>query len=225
MGTDGRKMSKNYGNYPDPKELIGKYGGDALRLYLMGSPVMHGEDILISEEQYRNQVRGLLLVFWNVYNFFINNANADGWEKEKYAESSNILDQWILSRLNGNIKNTTKAYEEYDLPEVVGQANIFIQDLSVWYLRRSRERMGPNAEAGESEKNDAYSTLWFVLKEYAKTLAPIIPFITEEIYRNLTEEESVHLSDWSQVNEGKINQNLEVEMDAARENCRRSACN
>jgi len=217
LGTDGRKMSKNYGNYPDPKGLIGKYGGDALRLYLMGSPVMHGEDILISEEQYRNQVRGLLLVFWNVYNFFINNANADGWEKEKYAESSNILDQWILSRLNGNIKNTTKAYEEYDLPEVVGQANIFIQDLSVWYLRRSRERMGPNAEAGESEKNDAYSTLWFVLKEYAKTLAPIIPFITEEIYRNLTGEESVHLSDWSQVNEGKINQNLEVEMDAARE--------
>ncbi|MBP6098753.1 MAG: isoleucine--tRNA ligase [Candidatus Levybacteria bacterium] len=217
LGTDGRKMSKNYGNYPDPKELIGKYGGDALRLYLMGSPVMHGEDILISEEQYRNQVRGLLLVFWNVYNFFINNANADGWEKEKYAESSNILDQWILSRLNGNIKNTTKAYEEYDLPEVVGQANIFIQDLSVWYLRRSRERMGPNAEAGESEKNDAYSTLWFVLKEYAKTLAPIIPFITEEIYRNLTGEESVHLSDWSQVDEGKINQNLEVEMDVARE--------
>lgn len=152
LGTDGRKMSKNYGNYPDPKELIGKYGGDALRLYLMGSPVMHGEDILISEEQYRNQVRGLLLVFWNVYNFFINNANADGWEKEKYAESSNILDQWILSRLNGNIKNTTKAYEEYDLPEVVGQANIFIQDLSVWYLRRSRERMGPNAEAGKAKK-------------------------------------------------------------------------
>lgn len=77
--------------------------------------------------------------------------------------------------------------------------------------------MGPNAEAGESEKNDAYSTLWFVLKEYAKTLAPIIPFITEEIYRNLTGEESVHLSDWSQVDEGKINQNLEVEMDVARE--------
>ena len=216
LGTDGRKMSKNYGNYPDPKELIGKYGGDALRLYLMGSPVMHGEDILISEEQYRNQVRGLLLVFWNVYKFFINNANADGWEKEKYAESSNILDQWIVSRLNGNIRNTTKAYEEYDLPEVVGQANIFIQDLSVWYLRRSRERMGPNAEAGESEKNDAYSTLWFVLKEYSKTLAPIVPFITEEIYRNLTGEESVHMSDWSQVDEGKINQNLEVEMNAAR---------
>jgi len=157
-----------------------------------------------------------LLVFWNVYNFFINNANADGWEKEKYAESSNILDQWIVSRLNGNIRNTTKAYEEYDLPEVVGQANIFIQDLSVWYLRRSRERMGPNAEAGESEKNDAYSTLWFVLKEYSKTLAPIVPFITEEIYRNLTGEESVHMSDWSQVDEGKINQNLEVEMNAAR---------
>jgi isoleucyl-tRNA synthetase len=80
LGTDGRKMSKNYGNYPDPKELLQKYGGDALRLYLMGSPVMRGEDIIISEENYRNQVRGLMLILWNTYNFFVTYANADGWQ-------------------------------------------------------------------------------------------------------------------------------------------------
>ncbi len=217
LGTDGRKMSKNYGNYPDPKEMLQKYGGDALRLYLMGSPVMHGEDIVISEEQYRNQVRGLLLVLWNVYNFFISNAIADGWKASECKASENVLDRWIISRLNGNLKNTTKAYEAYDLPEVVGQANIFIQDLSLWYLRRSRERMGPNVTASESEKNDAYSTLWHVLTTYTKVLAPIIPFITEEIYRNLTGEESVHLTDWPEVESELVNRELEKEMDAARQ--------
>src|SRR3989344_4053555 len=79
LGTDGRKMSKNYGNYPDPKEMLEKYGGDALRLYLLGAPVMHGEDVRISELEYKNQVRGILLLLWNVYNFFITYANVDGW--------------------------------------------------------------------------------------------------------------------------------------------------
>lgn len=217
LGTDGRKMSKNYGNYPDPKGLIEKYGGDALRLYLMGSPVMHGEDIIISEEQYRNQVRGLLLVLWNVYNFFVSNALADGWDVSKYKPSDDTLDKWILSRMHGNIKNTTGSYEKFDTPEVVGHANIFIQDLSLWYLRRSRERMGPNSEAGEESKNNAYSTLWHVLTTYSRVLAPMVPFISEEIYRNLTGEESVHFADWPKFDESLINDDLEKEMNAARE--------
>ena len=101
LGTDGRKMSKNYGNYPDPKEMISKYGGDALRLYLLGSSVMHGEDILISEEQYRQQVKGLMLVLWNTYNFFISYAGVDGWTSEgEKANSENMLDRWILTLLS-----------------------------------------------------------------------------------------------------------------------------
>lgn len=218
LGTDGRKMSKNYGNYPDPKELIRKYGGDALRLYLMGSPVMHGEDILISEEHYRNQVKGLMLILWNVYNFFVSNANIDNWiPKNEETSSKNILDRWIISRLNGNLKNLTeKGYEKYDVPEVIGQVMIFISDLSLWYVRRSRDRVGPTAPNGK-DKDSAYKTFWFVLKELCKVLAPIAPFFTEEIYRNLTNEESVHLADFPKYNEKLIDDDLEKEMDQIRE--------
>lgn len=218
LGSDGRKMSKNYGNYPDPREMLGKYGGDALRLYLLGSPVMKGEDILISEEQYRNQVRGLLLVLWNVYSFFVTNVNADKWiaKIKKPAEGSktqNILDQWILSRLYGNVKNVTAALEKFDTVDAVGNAGIlFIHDLSNWYVRRIRDRVGPSASNGK-DKEDAYQTLWVVLTDYCKVLAPIIPFVTEEIYRNITGEESVHLVSWPMLDKSLYNAQLEIDMD------------
>lgn len=217
LGTDGRKMSKNYGNYPDPKEMIGKYGGDALRLYLLGTPVMHGEDIRISEVDYRNQVRGILLLLWNVYNFFVTYAAIDGWQPKKGAFTpTSVMDQWILSRMHGNIENVTKkGYEAYDTPEIVGQAWIFMRDLSQWYVRRIRDRVGPSAPAG-ADKDDAYQTLWTVLTTYCKALAPLIPFITEEIYRNLTGEESVHLADWPVVNKKLIDATLEERMEFLR---------
>ncbi len=217
LGTDGRKMSKSYGNYPDPKQMIEKYGGDALRLYLMGSPVMSGEDMLIAEEPYRNQVRGVLLILWNVYNFFVSNAVIDKWTPSKNSlRSENVLDKWILSRLNGNIKNIAKdGYEAFNTPEIVGQVSIFINDLSLWYLRRSRDRVGPTADNKE-DKNNFYNTLYFVLKTYCQVLAPLIPFVTEEIYRNLTKEESVHLSSFPKSDGKLMNEKLEKEMDLAR---------
>jgi len=229
LGTDGRKMSKNFNNYPDPKEMINKYGGDALRLYLLGSPVMRGEDILISEEAYRNAVKGFLLILWNVYNFFVTNAIADEWEPTNIDfKPSNILDRWILSRLNGNIKNITKKLEEFDTVDCIGNVNyensvqggkdfygnaeiLIVQDLSSWYIRRIRDRVGPTA-VNKKDKNDAYQTLWIILKEYCKTLAPFIPFVTDEMYRNLTGEESVHLANWPQFNEDLYDGGLEIEM-------------
>ncbi len=197
LGSDGRKMSKNYGNYPDPKEMLQTYGGDALRLYLLGSPVMHGEDIRISAVDYRNQVRGILLLLWNVYNFFVTYALADKWfPSTDVWTPTHVMDRWILSRMHGNIKHMMKkGYETYDTPEIVGQAWMFMRDLSQWYVRRIRDRVGPSAVEGKS-KEDAYQTLWIVLTTYCKALAPLIPFITEEIYKNLTAEESVHLADW-----------------------------
>ena len=217
LGTDGRKMSKNYKNYPDPKELLQKYGGDALRLYLLSTPVMRGEDIVISEEAYREQVRGLLLIYWNVYNFLITNARADKWEPttNDQRQTTNILDRWILSRLHGGVRNITKAYDTFDTPGVVGQAWIFMQDLSLWYVRRSRDRVGPTAE-NEEDKENAYQTLWTVLTEYTKALASLIPFTTEEIYRNLTGEESVHLADWPKAQKELSYPELESEMENAR---------
>lgn len=200
LGTDGRKMSKNYGNYPDPKTTIQKYGGDALRLYLMSSPVMHGEDILISEEQYRNQVKGMMLILWNTYNFFITYANIDKWQRkeEPKADSNNVLDEWILSLLNNLIKEETEDLEKYDTVGVIEKINKFVNDLSTWYLRRSRDRVGPAAES-ETDKQAFYETMYVVLKTLSKLLAPITPFLAEEMYRNLTDEESVHLADWPSI--------------------------
>lgn len=217
LGTDGRKMSKNYGNYPDPKEMLQKYGADGLRLYLLGSPVMNAEDILISEEQYKLQVRGILLILWNVYNFFISNALADKWESKREIEQPiNILDRWILLRLDGNIHDMTKnGYEKFNTVEIVGLATIFITgDLSQWYVRRIRDRVGPTAENGK-DKDEAYQTLWTVLTEYTRALSPLMPFITEEIYRNLTGEESVHLTNWwKNFDKSKTEETLVKEMES-----------
>lgn len=193
LGTDGRKMSKNFGNYPDPKEMLQKYGGDALRLYLMSTPVMRGEDALISEEQYRNQVKNFLLMLWNTYNYFVTYSNLNEWKPGKTKESENILDKWILVSLQKLTNDVTEKLESYDTVSYVEGLQRFLTDLSTWYLRRSRGR----------KDNDFYSTFYKVLVEFCKLSAPIAPFITEEIYRNLTKEESVHLSDWPKSKELK----------------------
>jgi len=212
LGTDGRKMSKNYGNYPDPKLLLETYGGDALRLYLMGSPVMHGEDILISEENYKMQVRGMLLILWNTYNFFVSYANVDGFEpKKERIDSLNILDKWIRSLLHNLIKNVTHDLDSYDTVSAISKLQDFVNDFSTWYIRRSRDRVGPAAET-EEDKQAFYNTCFEVLTSVSRLLAPVTPFISEEIYKNLTGEESVHLASWPVIDDELIDASLESEM-------------
>ena len=187
LGTDGRKMSKNWKNYPDPRETIEKYGGDALRLYLMSTPVMRSEDVAISEEQYKNEVRNYLLTLWNVYNYFVTYSNLDGWKPTKKINiSKNILDQWITVRLNQTIIKSSESIEKYDTVSYVETLKEFVIDLSTWYLRRSRDR----------KDSDFYNTMHSVLVTFAKVSAPMTPFISELIYTNLTKEESVHLASW-----------------------------
>ena len=203
LGTDGRKMSKNYGNYPDPKEMLQKYGGDALRLYLMGSPVMKGEDILISEETYRAQIKSFMLTLWNVYNFFITYANLDTFQPLQYPtlslERTNVLDKWILSRLSKTLVEITKFLEEYNTTDSITELKKFIvDDLSLWYIRRSRDRVGPAAES-EEDKKTFYETTYYVLTTLSKLMATFMPFLSEIIYQNLTKGESVHLEDWPEV--------------------------
>ncbi len=219
LGTDGRKMSKNYGNYPDPKELLQKYGGDALRLYLLGSPVMHGEDIVISEEQYRNQVRGMMLVFWNIYNFFITYARLDNWNSSSShvkRENTHVLDRWVLSRLNNLIVHVTKSFEEYDSVSVVSSVQGFIDEFSTWYIRRSRDRVGSTAN-NTSDTQAFYQVCLEVLTKLCQVCAPVIPFLSEEIYRNLTGEESIHLTSWPEAQVELIDAKLDEEMMLARE--------
>ena len=195
--------------------MIGKYGGDALRLYLMGSPVMHGEDIVISEEQYKNQVRGMMLILWNVYNFFVTYANIDKLQRSKdtklQRKKENILDRWILSRLNNLIEIVTGGLDKYDTVVSIEEIKKFIDDLSTWYIRRSRDRVGPTAK-NQEDKESFYDTTYTVLVNLTKLLAPVTPFITEEIYRNLTLEESVHLSNWPIADKSIVDPDLEEKM-------------
>lgn len=216
LGTDGRKMSKNYGNYPDPKELLGKYGGDALRMYLMGSPVMHGEDIRISEADYRQHIRGTLLILWNVYNFFVSYANVDKFEaRSSKFETENVLDTWILSLLQRLVVDVTHALEAYDSVKVIERIRVFVDNLSTWYLRRSRDRVGPTVKNND-DKNAFYQTTYQVLVTLVKLFAPIAPFISEDMYRNLTGEESVHLASWPTVDGDMTDDELEKNMVLAR---------
>ncbi len=212
LGTDGRKMSKNFGNYPDPREMLDKYGGDSLRLYLMGSSVMRGEDIIISEEEYRASLRDLLLPYWNITRFFVDSAQFHHWkpDNEKNA-SDDELDQWILSRMNGSIKQVTQELESFNTPKAVELIkNFVVRDLSMWYLRRAKENLRPEM-TDPVIINRTLSTLYQILIEYSKVMAPIIPFLTEAIYRKLTKSESIHLESWPDYeNENKA---LEEEMD------------
>lgn len=218
LGTDGRKMSKNLGNYPDPKHLLSVYGGDALRLYLMGSPIMHGEDIIISEDQYKLQVRGMLLILWNVYNFYLTYAHIDTWSPEKVTgkKSSHVLDRWILSLLSETVSSVTTSLDTFDTVTAISSLQKFVTEFSTWYLRRSRDRVGPSAE-DENDKQMFYQTTHEVFLVLCKLLAPITPFFAEALFRNLTDEESVHLADWPQDESGIRNQELEEKMELARE--------
>ena len=217
LGTDGRKMSKNYGNFPDPKKLIETYGGDALRMYLLGSPVMNGEDIRISEIDYRDQVRGTLLILWNTYNFFVTYANIDGWTptvgSQKPGDRGQLgaLDLWILSRLSRLVQEITINLDRYDTSGAISLYKKFVNEFSTWYIRRSRDRVGPSSESG-SDRDNFYKTTYEVLSTLCKVIAPITPFIAESIFRNLTDLESVHLETWPEQNEDMIDKKLETEM-------------
>lgn len=192
LGNDGRKMSKNFKNYPDPKEMLEKHGGDALRLYLLGSPVMMGGDIAISEEEYRNQVKDTLLILWNSYNYFVLYANQHEWDPQSQITSSHILDQWIVGRLCETTTEVTADLDSYDTPKAVKALTAFTQDLSTWFIRRSRSRF-VQGDTG------ALSTLYTCLVEFSRVAAPIIPFIADEIYTALTGKPSVHLENYPEV--------------------------
>jgi len=190
-GTDGRKMSKTYKNYPDPRGIMEKYGGDALRLYFMGSSLMSGENTNFDETELKNKQRNILNPLWNSAMFFLMYAQTNNWGSKKKVESNNVLDKWIYIRLNQTSKEIEKYLISYDIPPAVKSLENFVDDLSRWYVRRSRDRIS-------SGDNEALSTLYDILLTSSKVFAPIIPFMSESIYRSLKDnddsgEESVHL--------------------------------
>ena len=193
-GADGRKMSKTYKNYTDPKEVLENYGGDALRLFLMSSPLMIGENFNFDEEELKTKSRNIINPLWNSVRFFLMYAEYNNWDPKNSVVSNNTLDKWIVARVNEVIKEFSENMDKYVVPNAVRAVEDFVDDLSRWYVRRSRDRIS-------SGDNEALSTLYYVLTEYSKSAAPIIPFISEAIYQELVIpfedcSESVHLCDY-----------------------------
>ncbi|MDP6523887.1 MAG: isoleucine--tRNA ligase [Kiritimatiellia bacterium] len=199
LAEDGRKMSKRLKNYPDAMYMLDTYGADALRLYMINSPVVRAEDLRFSEDGVKHSLRHLLIPLWNAYSFFVTYANIDGWSAGDGSSgvSTNVLDRWIRSSLETLVADVATAMDGYDLQRSVRPFVRFIEDLTNWYIRRSRRRFWKSQD--DDDKSQAYQTLHHVLVQLSKVAAPFLPFISESIYRNLRSEgspESVHLCDF-----------------------------
>ena len=197
LAEDGKKMSKRLKNYPDPTQMLDQYGADAIRLYMLNSPAVRGEDLRFSEKGLVETTRTLLLPLWNALAFLTTYARIDGWEptsENLELPRNNPLDRWILSKLAGLIDEVRTQMDLYDLNRSVAPFVGFIDLLTNWYIRRSRRRFW---KAGQgSDKLEAYATLFQVLRNLSRVIAPFVPFIADGIHRALKQPgdpESVHL--------------------------------
>ncbi|HJY98912.1 MAG TPA: isoleucine--tRNA ligase [Patescibacteria group bacterium] len=191
---NGKPMHKSAGNMIEFNEGADKIGVDVMRfMFARQNPA---ENMLFGYRTADEVRRRFHLKLWNVYNFFVTYANLDGWKpKGRSTKSKNVLDRWIVARLNQTLGLVTESLEKYDVFTASGEIEKFVDDLSLWYVRRSRDRIGPAAES-EKDRENFYSTSFHILKDISVILAPITPFISEIIYTNLTHDPSVHLSEW-----------------------------
>lgn len=216
LAEDGKKMSKRLKNYPDPMDVLEKYGADAMRYYLVSSPVMYAEGLNFSEKEVREMYNKVVNTLWNVFTFY-DMFSADIDLKVDYKKSNNVLDKWIMAKLQTLIGEVTNKMNDYKLAEAARPILDFIDELSTWYVRRSRDRFkGEDLE----DKQFALTTLREVLITLAKVMAPFTPFIAENIFQEINkatkQKSSVHLESWPEVNYDLVDENLIKEMDTAR---------
>jgi isoleucyl-tRNA synthetase len=210
MAEDGKKMSKSLKNYPDPWELMSRIGADALRIYMLSSPVVDAEQLNFSERDCETLQRTLFGTLWNIRAFYLMYAGADTIEITK-PKSAHALDRWLMARLASTEKEMTEAMERYDLVGAIRPLRVWVNDLSTWWLRRSRERMkGENAY----EKLDALRTLREALLETSLLFAPFAPFFAEKLYQDMSGSKmSVHLDRWPKGDERLIDEQLIQDME------------
>lgn len=222
-GNDGRKMSKSLGNYTDPNLLMDQYSADSLRFLMLSSPVLAGEDFSLIDKDVSDVARKLSMI-WNVYDFFTMYAEVDGFDSEQamaVSEFVNPLDIWLVSRVHQVRNQITEGMEAYNIPAALSSVLEFIDDMSNWFVRRSRRRFWKSED--DQDKLEAYSTLYYVLVYLAKILAPFTPFLAEELYQKMTGAgvanseipESVHLLDWPEA--GVIDETVLTQMAKTRE--------
>ena len=222
-GNDGRKMSKSLGNYTDPNLLMDQYSADSLRFLMLSSPVLAGEDFALIDKDVSDVARKLSMI-WNVYDFFTMYAEVDGFDSEQamaVSEFVNPLDIWLVSRIHQVRNQIIEGMEAYNIPAALSSVLEFIDDMSNWFVRRSRRRFWKSED--DQDKLEAYSTLYYVLIYLAKIMAPFTPFLAEELYQKMTGAgvvnseipESVHLLDWPEA--GLIDEAVLTQMAKTRE--------
>jgi isoleucyl-tRNA synthetase len=212
LGDDGKKASKSRRNYPDPDEVFDTYGSDALRWSLLSSPVLRGGDLIVSSASIDQTVRAVLRPLWNSWYFFAMYANAENRRAVARVDSSNVLDRYVLAKARRLVEKVTECWEAYDLSGTCFEVRRFMEALTNWYIRRSRARFWDGEE-------DAFDTLSVVLETLCRVVAPMLPFVAEEIWQGLTGGDSVHLAQWPEPGVLPDDPDLVVTMDRVREVC------
>jgi isoleucyl-tRNA synthetase len=224
LASDGKKMSKRLKNYPDPNDILETFGADALRAYMIDSPVVRAEELRFDEVGLKEIVRTVVLPYWNVLSFFTTYAAVDGYDPRSWpappVPERPDIDRWILSVLQSLVRDVNHEMEAYRLYSVVPRLVSFIDDLTNWYVRRSRARFWKSED--ERDQTSAYATLHEVLTTFSKVLAPFMPFLTEAVYQRLvrpvdaTAPASVHWVDYPQVVSAHLDPALERRMATVR---------
>ena len=216
LGNDGQKMSKSLRNYPDVREVFDRDGADAMRWFLMSSPILRGGNLVVTEQGIRDSVRQVLIPLWNSWSFFSLYANAAGGGSGRDArwrtDSTDPMDRYILAKLRDYVAAMTDQLDNYEVAAACDSTRAFLDVLTNWYIRRSRERFW-------DEDADAFDTLYAVLEVVCRATAPLMPLTTEEVWRGLTGERSVHLADWPSAGDLPADEALVAAMDAVRDVC------
>ncbi len=214
LGSDGNKMSKSLRNYPNVYEVFDRDGADAMRWFLMSSPILRGGNLIVTENGIRESVRQVLIPLWNTWYFFALYANAahggTGHTAGRRTTSTHVMDRYVLAKLREYVGDMTRQLDAYEVANACDSTRSFLEVLTNWYVRRSRERFW-----GESE--EAFDTLWTVLETVCRVAAPLLPLTTEEVWRGLTGERSVHLADYPEVDELPADDALVAAMDEVRD--------
>ena len=209
LGNDGQKMSKSLRNYPDVYEVFDRDGSDAMRWFLMSSPILRGGNLIVTEQGIREGVRQVLLPLWNTWYFFSLYANASNYKAKYSVTSSDVLDRYLLAKTRDLITQVEADLNQYDSYAASAKLRDFSDVLTNWYVRRSRDRFW----AGNEE---AFDTLYTVLEQVTRVVAPLLPMVSEEIWRGLTGGKSVHLETWPDASELSYDQDLVTAMDQVR---------
>ena len=220
LGSDGQKMSKSLRNYPDVNEVFNRDGADAMRWFLMSSPILRGGNLSVTEQGIRDGVRQVMMPLWNAYSFFALYANAAnggaGYDATWSTESTDVLDRYLLAKLRDLIEQITTQLDSYDVAGACESVRSFLDVLTNWYIRRSRERFWGTSDQLDEQ---AFNTLYTALEVVTRVAAPLLPFETEQIWRGLTGGRSVHLTDYPNADDLPADAELVAAMDRAREVC------